>query len=199
MDACSTTLFTLYTLPRSTPSLVGSIEVPLSMLMGGGNDDGEMPVIPERKIPIGDGDDDNEVEDARNFNLVVEGDEDKDDDGGGETANDSDDGRRVAGIRNADTVVTAASNNEASSKNEESSSRRSILINKTLSMCLGIGMTLEYTPVPERKFGGIFIFRALTILHVTLPWTPTPPRRGNFLANNNRYDRLRNSNDPTLI
>ncbi len=91
---------TLYILPRSTPSLVGSIEVPLNMLMGGGNDDGAMPVIPERKIPIGDvnGDDDddnNNEDDARNNS------------GGGETTNNSD--RRVAGT-NADTVTIAGNN-----------------------------------------------------------------------------------------
>jgi hypothetical protein len=51
---------TLYTLPRSTPSRVGSIDVPANMLTGGGNDDGAMPVIPERKIPIGEDDDDND-------------------------------------------------------------------------------------------------------------------------------------------
>ena len=104
---------TLYTLPRSTPSRVGSIDVPASMPAGGGSVDGAIPVIPDRKMPIDDDDDndDDEVDDARSFVVDDDEDEEKEDD-----ANANDDGTeplkwwRVTGT-NADTltVMTAKS------------------------------------------------------------------------------------------
>jgi len=63
-------LRTLYTLPRSTSSRAGSMDVPASTPDGGSRDDGATPVIPEKRSPSGE-------EDARRrgFATVVFGDD----------------------------------------------------------------------------------------------------------------------------
>lgn len=121
---------TLYTLPRSTPSRVGSIDVPASIPAGGGSVDGAIPVIPDRKIPIDDVDDDDvdeeEFDDALSF--VVDDDEDEEKEDG---ANADDDGTeplkwwRVTGT-NADTLTVMTAKSLISLHNE-SKRRRSML------------------------------------------------------------------------